>query len=144
MMYSLTTINLLGEAWFWNIKRTFMPVTSWSVMFIMISSVNRPTPANTTHWNNVGLMLGHRLRRWPNIKPTLFQCVVFAGTWYMDKYHCVITTNIPFNTRCNSHGDYRVICCLYRVQRPGWVGGDLWAMYVCLIIQERLPCRTSW
>ena len=36
-------------------------------------------PASTTHWNNVGLMLGHRLRRWPNIKPTLFQCVVFAG-----------------------------------------------------------------
>ena len=36
-------------------------------------------PANTTHWNNVGLMLAHRLRRWPNIKPTLFQCVVFAG-----------------------------------------------------------------
>ena len=24
-------------------------------------------------------MLGHRLRRWPNIKPTLFQCIVFAG-----------------------------------------------------------------
>ena len=30
-------------------------------------------------------MLGHRLQRWPNIKPTLFQCVVLAGnvvfTW---------------------------------------------------------------
>ena len=36
-------------------------------------------PANTTHWNNVGLMLGQRRRRWANIKPTLFQCVVFAG-----------------------------------------------------------------
>ena len=24
-------------------------------------------------------MLGHRLRRWPNIKPTLFQYVVFDG-----------------------------------------------------------------
>ena len=24
-------------------------------------------------------MLIHRLRRWPNIKRTLFQCVVFAG-----------------------------------------------------------------
>ena len=38
------------------------------------------TPANERHWNNVGLMLGQRLRRWPNIKPTLFQCVVFART----------------------------------------------------------------
>ena len=24
-------------------------------------------------------MLGHRLRRWPNIKPTLIQRLVFAG-----------------------------------------------------------------
>ena len=24
-------------------------------------------------------MVGHRLQRWPNYKPTLFQCVVFAG-----------------------------------------------------------------
>ena len=36
-------------------------------------------PANTRHWNNVCFMLVHRLRRWPNIKPTLFQCPVFAG-----------------------------------------------------------------
>ena len=35
-------------------------------------------PANTTHWNNVGSMLGQRHRRWPNIKLTLFQCVVSA------------------------------------------------------------------
>ena len=36
-------------------------------------------PANTTHWTKVGLMLSHRLRRWPNIKPTLVQCVLFTG-----------------------------------------------------------------
>ena len=36
-------------------------------------------PANMTHLSNVGLMLGQRHRRWPNIKPTLLQCVVFAG-----------------------------------------------------------------
>ena len=34
---------------------------------------------NTTRWINVDLMLGQRRRRWPNIKSTLFQCVVFAG-----------------------------------------------------------------
>ena len=28
---------------------------------------------------NVGPMLVHRLRRWPNIGPTLAQCNVFAG-----------------------------------------------------------------
>ena len=34
---------------------------------------------NTTHWNNVGLMLGQRRRRWTSIKPTLFQFIVFPG-----------------------------------------------------------------
>ena len=29
-------------------------------------------PANMSHWTNVGLMLGHRLRRWTNIKPTFW------------------------------------------------------------------------
>ena len=24
-------------------------------------------------------MLGHRLRRWPNLKPQLFECIVFPG-----------------------------------------------------------------
>ena len=40
-------------------------------------------PANTTvtRWNNDVLMLAQRLRRWPNIKTSLFQrvTVVFAG-----------------------------------------------------------------
>ena len=36
-------------------------------------------PANTTHCNNDVLMLAQRLRRWPNIKTSLLQCVVFAG-----------------------------------------------------------------
>ena len=36
-------------------------------------------PANTRRWINVGLMLVHRLPRWPNIKPTLVQCLMFAG-----------------------------------------------------------------
>ena len=36
-------------------------------------------PANTRHQTNAGLLLAHRLRRWPNIKPTLVRCLVFAG-----------------------------------------------------------------
>ena len=35
-------------------------------------------PENTTHRNNGGFTLAHRLLRWANIKPTLCQCVVFA------------------------------------------------------------------
>ena len=33
---------------------------------------------NMTCWLNVVLMLGHRLRRWPNIKTTLRERVMFA------------------------------------------------------------------
>ena len=36
-------------------------------------------PANTRCSSNAGLMLVHRLRRWPNIKPALDKRIVFAG-----------------------------------------------------------------
>ena len=36
-------------------------------------------PVNTSCWANAGLMLAHRLRRWPNINPSLAQRVLFAG-----------------------------------------------------------------
>ena len=35
--------------------------------------------ANTRYLSGVGLMLGHRRRRWANINPTLGQSLVFAG-----------------------------------------------------------------
>ena len=38
------------------------------------------TPANTRRWPNVVLMLGRRRRRRANIKTTLGQCLVIAGT----------------------------------------------------------------
>ena len=36
--------------------------------------------SNTRCWPNAGLMLAHRLRRWPSIKPALVQRFVFAGS----------------------------------------------------------------
>ena len=36
-------------------------------------------PTNTRCWSNVVLMFGQRRRRWPNIKTTLDQHVVFVG-----------------------------------------------------------------
>ena len=35
-------------------------------------------PVDTSRWHNVVLMLVHRPRRWPNIKTTLCQRLVFA------------------------------------------------------------------
>ena len=37
------------------------------------------SPENMIHWNIVFFSLAHRLRRWPNIKKTLFQFIVYAG-----------------------------------------------------------------
>ena len=37
-----------------------------------------PLSANTRRWPNVGLMMGQRRRRRPNIKPALGQCLVFV------------------------------------------------------------------
>ena len=35
-------------------------------------------PVNKMDLSNVGFMLDHRLRRWPNVEPTLDQVIVFA------------------------------------------------------------------
>ena len=49
------------------------------------------TPVSTTTWTNVGLMLGHCLRRWPNINPTL---VVFTRSAFFS--HLVLI--YPYTT----------------------------------------------
>ena len=50
---------------------------------------------STIHCTNVGSMLGQRLQRWPNIVPTLVQCIVFAGFGWHPR-------DLPFRQkRCN-------------------------------------------
>ena len=56
-----------------------------SVIHIILSDISDKIhlargrlPANTRRWNNDGLMLGQRRRRWPNIKSSLVQRLVFA------------------------------------------------------------------
>ena len=44
----------------------------------------RPTPGHPT---NVGLTLGQRLRRWPNLKPTLVRSVCYASNNAADQTH---------------------------------------------------------
>ena len=36
-------------------------------------------PANTPRWNNDVFTLAQRLRRWPNIKTSLFKRVLFSS-----------------------------------------------------------------
>ena len=48
---------------------------------------------NTKRKSAIGSMLGHRLRRWPNIDPKSDSCLMFAGfSWhpYLSKYDMLI------------------------------------------------------
>ena len=36
-------------------------------------------PENMRRWSSIGLLLNHRLRRWPNSKPTLGQSLMISG-----------------------------------------------------------------
>ena len=58
------------------------------VVFASLAHIHFPTspswyimsnPSNTRNRPNVGSMLGHRLRRWPNIGPALGPCLVIDG-----------------------------------------------------------------
>ena len=53
-------------------------------LIYIVSSVDPMLPpANTIHCTNVGSMLVHRLRRWPNIEPTLVQCILLNQHRYI-------------------------------------------------------------
>ena len=54
------------------------------------------TPAHTGHWSSVVLMLVQRLRRWPSIETTLFQCLVFP---WISHYISGLCSATPANTR---------------------------------------------
>ena len=43
--------------------------------------IHRPISANIIYSASVGLLLSHRLRHWPSIKPTLDKYLVFAGMY---------------------------------------------------------------
>ena len=72
-----------------NVYYRIEPVTSVTDIIYAVSEIPNTSvlfiftvthiPGKTTHWTNNGWILAHRLRRWPNIKPTLFQCMVIAG-----------------------------------------------------------------
>ena len=50
-----------------------------NLSYLKILYTKKLSKTNTRHSSNVGLMLDQRLRRWPNDKPTLDECLVFAG-----------------------------------------------------------------
>ena len=55
---------------------------------------------NTIHRPNVGSMLSHCLRRWPNIQPTFSQCIVFTGRPMASDHFGKIEQNKMRHTSC--------------------------------------------
>ena len=67
------------EVMLWSMAKMSGDVLAWSVSCLPCRG-----SANIIHWPNVGLLLAHRLRRWPNSKPALVQPLMFAGGTYSD------------------------------------------------------------
>ena len=76
---SVQCCKLVDRAARWPIKEAY-------VQCFMVSKGN--CPANMRRWANVGLLLAHRLRRWPKSKPTLAQRLMISvcGPDYLTVY----------------------------------------------------------
>ena len=81
---SVQCCKLVDRAARWPIKGAY-------VQCFMVSKGN--CPANMRRWANFGLLLAHRLRRWPKRKPTLAQRLMISVcgpdylTVYIIKFH---------------------------------------------------------
>ena len=72
---------------------------------------------------NVGLMLGQRLRRWPSIDQTLYQCVLFAGKGTSSScasFH----SSLKNSTLMNTYGDVHLVLLLGTIIPHRRVGGS--------------------
>ena len=87
--------------------------------------------ASTKCWPNNGLMLGQHLRRWPNIKPSLCQCLVSATIFATcdQRQDCLSSTSsgsrlpilesrnpgISSNkiSGCKNTPNISIFCCVY-------------------------------
>ena len=72
-----------------NIGSMSKPAVSWVSSSLYAYIV---TQKNTISWINSVWMPGHRRRRWPSIKTTLVQCLVFAGVRVMLKTIILFST----------------------------------------------------
>ena len=78
--------------------------------FALENHILRPVRNNRRRCANVGLLLGHRLRRWPNNKPALVQRLVFA----VHKQKTLVGVFFWISPMA-VHAVWPVISCTYRV-----------------------------
>ena len=63
----------------WNVYNAVDPSLILAQRRRRWASVQHWVNASCLLWPNAGVMLAHRLRCWPNLSPTLGQCLVLAG-----------------------------------------------------------------
>ena len=56
------------------LQRQKTVIAEWKTRKLQLSALADYIPENTRRLPNVGLMLAHRLQRWPNIRPTPRVC----------------------------------------------------------------------
>ena len=135
-----------------NLIHNITPTPVWKRFSDLVVQGLDVFPANTRRWTSVGLMLAHRLRRWANLKPALFQCSRFCWvmtcTYYIipddrpwtswgqtvDLLHC------PWNTRWN-------VVCLYRAishQKPCFWNTEIYVLWLHWMISHQKPRFRKW
>ena len=94
---------------------------------------------NTRHGSHVWSMLGHRLRRWPSIHPTLDLCLVFAGMavylWYRPIPIHMIRENLPIYITIHAVFSSMIIMNKHNILRIQLLKNN-----VEPIIQSRVNC----
>ena len=99
--------NLADE---WYYLNSTLIIITW-----LDALCNLCKPAGTRRWNNAGWMLTHRLRRWLNIQPTLFQRLVPDGSDHgVLCCKTVIDITQP-NEWMNGEWGFRPPLCTYRL-----------------------------
>ena len=94
-------------------------------------------PANTRRWPSVWLILAHRLRRQPNIIPTLGQRLVFAGMAAVVAVNTLTaSTTLPANTKL-----WINVVLMLGQRRRRWA--NIKATVVQCVVFDRLPAHSE-
>ena len=76
-----------------------------AVLYCVVPQSSDIFPADMRGWINAALMLGHRRRRWANIKTTLDQRLVSSGSWAEWLLFC----NALFGSQRARHNVYTML-----------------------------------
>ena len=104
----LTTVQAVTSDLHWPLTSSYTQYTNIPNRQVLFPE--GCVPRNTRRWNNVGLMMAQRRRRWANIKPTLAQRLMFSGIYPAStrRWPIVGLMLVQLDRRCPSSYHQRV------------------------------------